>query len=331
MGRLRGPNRVPRARESSSSVVICRNGKAVARGPRHTHEHLATPMPISVPPQSTPGPRNDRYVFKAELASGGMGVVYRVFDRSLGEERALKRLHAEAVGQKFLVEAFEREYQVLAGLDHPRIIRVFDYGADEIGPYYTMELLEGQDMRKAAPLPYREACHHLRDVAASLALLHARRLLHRDLSPGNVRVTPDGRCKLLDFGALAAFGNSRLVVGTPPAIPPEALNGAPLDQRADLYALGALAYWMLTERHAYPARQISELHEIWKAEPPAPSALVAGIPKELDALVSSLLSADPLARPASAAEVIARLNIVGELAPEDGGEAERLAESFLLN
>src|SRR5882672_7541010 len=77
MGRLRGPNRVPRARESSSSVVICRNGKAVARGPRHTHEHLATPMPLSVPPQSTPGPRNDRYVFKAELASGGMGVAWR--------------------------------------------------------------------------------------------------------------------------------------------------------------------------------------------------------------------------------------------------------------
>jgi hypothetical protein len=282
-----------------------------------------------------PAPRGERvasrYVVNAELASGGMGVVYRVFDRSTGEERALKRLNAEAASQKFLVEAFEREYQVLAGLDHPRIIRVFDYGVDELGPYYTMELLEGQDMRRAAPLPYREACRYLRDVATSLALLHARRLLHRDLSPGNVRITPDGHCKLLDFGALAAFGNSRLVVGTPPAIPPEALEGAPLDQRADLYALGALAFWMLTERHAYPARQIDELYELWKGEPPSPSALVEGIPKELDALVLSLLSADPLARPASAAEVIARLNIVGELAPEESGEVERLAESFLLS
>jgi hypothetical protein len=273
----------------------------------------------------------NRYVVKAELASGGMGVVYRVFDRSTGEDRALKRLTAEAASQKFLVEAFEREYQVLVGLDHPRIIRVFDYGVDELGPYYTMELLEGHDMRRAAPLPYREACRYLRDVATSLALLHARRLLHRDLSPGNVRMTPDGHCKLLDFGALAAFGNSRLVVGTPPAIPPEALEGAPLDQRSDLYALGALAFWMLTERHAYPARQIDELYEIWKCEPPAPSALVEGIPKELDALVLSMLSADPLARPGSAAEVISRLNIVGELAPEESGEVERLAASFLLS
>src|SRR5258708_30505932 len=105
-----------------------------------------------------------------------------------------------------------------------------------------MELLEGQDMRKAAPLPYREACRHLRDVATSLALLHARRLLHRDLSPGNVRMTTDGRCKLIDFGALAAFGTPPFIVGTPPVVPPEALAGAPLDQRSDLYELGALAY-----------------------------------------------------------------------------------------
>lgn len=273
----------------------------------------------------------DRYVVKEELASGGMGIVCRVFDRSTGEERALKRLGGQAAAQPFLVEAFEREYQVLAGLDHPRIIRVFDYGVDEVGPYYTMDLLDGQDMRGAAPLSYRDACLDLRDVAASLALLHARRLIHRDLSPANVRITTDGHCKLLDFGALSAFGNSRLVVGTPPVTPPEALEGAPLDQRADLYSLGALAFWMLTRRHAYPATQFDELEALWKSPPPAPSALVEGIPKELDALVLTLLSADPLARPASAAEVIARLNIIGGLASEGGGDAERLAESFLLS
>ncbi len=272
----------------------------------------------------------DRYQVKEELAAGGMGVVYRVFDRSTREERALKRLGPQASTQPFLIEAFEREYQVLAGIEHPRIIRVHDYGVDEIGPYYTMELLDGEDMRSAAPLHYREACRYLRDVAASLALLHARRLIHRDLSPANVRLTPDGHCKLLDFGALSAFGNSRLVVGTPPVIPPEAVEGAPLDQRADLYSLGALAYWMLTRRHAYPAKQIDELEELWKTPPPPPSSLAEGVPKELDALVLTLLLADPLARPPSAAEVIARLNVIGGLAPEEGNDAERQAEAFLL-
>ncbi len=272
-----------------------------------------------------------RYVVKEELAAGGMGVVYRVHDRTTGEARALKRIQPDVARDPFHVAAFEREYQVLAGLDHPRIIRVFDYGVDEIGPYYTMELLEGDDMRHASPLPFRGACGYLRDVATSLALLHARRLIHRNLSPSNVRMTPDGHCKLLDFGALASFGTSLHVVGTPPAIPPEALEGAPLDQRADLYALGALAYWMLTGRHAYPAKQIEQLRDLWAEPLTAPSAHAEGVPKELDVLVMSLLSPDALARPASAAEVIARLNVVAGLPPEAAGEAERLAESFLLS
>jgi tRNA A-37 threonylcarbamoyl transferase component Bud32 len=272
-----------------------------------------------------------RYVIEEELASGGMGVVYRVRERSTGQARALKRLKPEAAADRALVEAFEREYQVLAGLIHPRIIQVFDYGIDAVGPYYTMELLDGQDMRKAAPLPYRQACRCLRDVATSLALLHARRLLHRDLSPRNVRMTIDGRCKLIDFGALASFGSPSSIVGTAPAISPEALAGAPLDQRCDLYALGALAYWMLTGRHAYPARRAEELPLLWKSVPPAPSALVHDIPPELDDLVFSLLSADPRARPASVVEVISRVNLIADLATEGAQDIERLAESFLVS
>src|SRR4051812_41774 len=216
-------------------------------------------MRVSKPPRTSQAPPKstttalrervaDRYVVEKELATGGMGIVYHVVDRTTGEARALKRLTSDATKEPVLVEAFEREYQVLAGLDHPRIIRVFDYGVDEQGPYYTMELLEGEDMRQAAPMPFREACGYLRDIATSLALLHARRLIHRDLSPGNVRRTPDGHCKLFDFGALTGFGYTREIVGTPPAIPPEAVNNAPQDHRSDLYQLGALAYWMLTNQ-----------------------------------------------------------------------------------
>src|SRR5689334_14714020 len=144
-----------------------------------------------------------RYTVLERLASGGMGTVYRVLDRVAGEERVLKRVRVDGSDENpgsarslYFVAAFEREYQVLRTLDHPRIIRVFDYGIDEEGPFYTMELLDGQDMRGMAPMPYRTACSCLRDVATSLVLLHARRLVHRDLSPGNVRITSDGRCKL---------------------------------------------------------------------------------------------------------------------------------------
>jgi hypothetical protein len=271
-----------------------------------------------------------RYTGEQRLAAGGMGTVYRVVDRVTGEPRALKRPSAESAKEPAALEAFEREYHVLAGLDHPRIIRVFDYGIDAQGPYYTMELVEGHDLRTAAPVPYRKACLYLRDVATSLSLLHARRLIHRDVSPRNVRITDDDHCKLLDFGALANFGRTTVVVGTPPAIPPETLDGAPLDQRADLYALGALAYWLLTGHHAFPAKELEELPSVWMRTPRPPSAYCADIPKELDTVVLSLLERDPLARPASAAEVIARLNNVGELAPEDTSDADRLAQSFLL-
>ncbi len=257
-----------------------------------------------------------------------MGVVYRVLDRATGETRALKRMNAEAAARPLLVEAFEREYRVLSSLDHPRIIRVFDYEVDDQGPYYTMEFLEGTDLRKSAPLEYRRACRYLRDIATTLALLHARRLIHRDLSPSNVRMTDDGHVKLLDFGALMSFGTTSLVVGTPPAVPPEAMAEAPLDQRTDLYALGALAYWLLTRTHAYPARRVQDLPELWKQPPVSPSTCVPGIPRELDQLILALLSADPLARPASAAEVIARLRVIGDLPLEQATEADQLAQSF---
>ncbi|MEY4580951.1 MAG: hypothetical protein RL701_5654, partial [Pseudomonadota bacterium] len=260
-----------------------------------------------------------------------MGVVYRVRDRITGELQALKRVTLTGDthdARAYAIEAFEREYHVLASLDHPRIIRVFDYGVDAEGPYYTMELLEGQDMRRAAPLPVRTACQYLRDVATSLALLHNRRVLHRDLSPSNIRVTQDGHCKLFDFGALAAFGPSPHVVGTPPLVAPEMLDGSPLDQRADLYALGALAYWVLTGRHAYPVRHLNELPDAWATPLSPPSTHVSDLPAELDTLVLSLLNRDPLGRPGSAAEVIARLEVIGQLEPENSTQSALLAQSF---
>ncbi len=260
-----------------------------------------------------------------------MGAVYRVLDHVTGEHRALKRLRPEAILDDVMVRAFEREYQVLASLRHPRIIRVFDYDVDERGPFYTMELIEGEDLRRVAPVPYQKACLYLRDVATSLALLHARRLLHRDVTPRNVRTTPDGHCKLLDFGALTIFGRPTAIIGTAFAMAPETLRGEALDQRADLYSLGALAYWLFTARHAYPAREMAELPGLWKRPPPAPSRVVDGLPPELDSLVLALLDPNPLARPASAAEVIARLNAIAELAAEDATESDLLAQSFLLS
>src|SRR5205085_7824597 len=140
------------------------------------------------------------------------------------------------------------------GLRHPNIIEVYDYGRDAERWFYTMEQLEGGDLGQAAPLPWRQVCSYLRQIAAVLGMLHARRLLHRDVSPRNIWILPDGRLNLIDFGALSAFGIPSDLVGTPALIAPEWLldrsTRARVDQRADLYGRGALAYWLLTGLHA---------------------------------------------------------------------------------
>ena len=126
-----------------------------------------------------------------QLGAGGMGVVYRVHDEAGDTTLALKLLlSAQSGARRRKLEALVRARVPHArrGSKHPRIIEVYDYGLTEHGPYYTMELLDGGDLQQLAPLPWREACRHLRDVASSLALLHARRLLHRDVTPRNVRL-----------------------------------------------------------------------------------------------------------------------------------------------
>ena len=135
----------------------------------------------------------------------------------------------------------QREYQTLVTLRHPHIIQVYDFGVDEQGPYYTMELLDGADLRSKSPLSWRDVCAYLREVASSLALLHSRRLLHCDVSAANIYLTREGRAKLLDFGTLASFGRNTVIAGAAPMIAPEVLRREELDQRVDLYALGATA------------------------------------------------------------------------------------------
>jgi tRNA A-37 threonylcarbamoyl transferase component Bud32/tetratricopeptide (TPR) repeat protein len=271
-----------------------------------------------------------RYRLSKQIASGGMGTIHLAHDRLLRRDVAYKRLKvASENARPRLTALFEREYNALRQLKHPNIVEVYDYGVDAEGPYYTMELLSGKDLASAAPLPLAEACRIIRDVASALALLHARRVVHRDVTPANVRLSRDGRAKLLDFGALGEFGVAKEIVGTPSFIAPECLSGDALDARTDLFALGCLAYWSLTKKHAYPARSMADLLDVWELPVSAPSLHVPSLPKELDELVLALIERDPVARPTSAAHVIERLTAIGNLAPEQD-EAEA-AKSFLMH
>ena len=271
-----------------------------------------------------------RYLIRGRIGAGGMASVYRALDETTGRDVALKLLNASlARSRRKTAEAlFEREYHTLMRLKHPRIIEAYDYGLTPTGPYYTMELLDGKDLNQLGALKYPEACRLLRDVASSLALIHAHRLVHRDVSPRNIRLTQVGRAKLLDFGALSPFGVADDLIGTPLCMAPELIYAQPLDQRTDLYSLGAVAYWLLTGRHAYPARRMQDLLLVWETPPVPPSQYAPELPRALEALVLSLLSLDPLGRPPNGAAVIDQLTAIAGLEPE---EHEHTAESYLLS
>lgn len=270
---------------------------------------------ISEPLESAPKLIGGRYKVEHTLGQGGMAIVYQVLDSSSGRGLALKRLRVPkgTDKQKEFIALFEREFFTLASLSHPRVVTVYDYGVDDDGPYYTMELLDGGDLQRLAPLDWQKACALARDVCSTLSLLHSRRMVYRDLSPRNVRCTSDGLAKLIDFGAMAPMGPSRQIVGTLPFCAPEVIHCLPLDARTDLYALGATLYYTLVGQHAFPARNVSQLHDLWESRPRAPSEIVSGIPKALDELIADLLQMEPAARPASAAEVMERLSAIAEL------------------
>lgn len=269
-----------------------------------------------------------------------MGTIHRAYDRLAGRDVAYKRLRvSDEADRPRLSALFQREYDTLARLAHPNIVAAYDYGFDDGGPYYAMELLAGDDLTKLAPLPWRESARLLRDIASALALVHARKLLHRDVGPNNVRISADGHAKLLDFGALTSFGTPTEVVGTPGFMAPECLTTEALDQRTDLYSLGALAYWMLTRRLAVRAHSIDDLPEAWDHSIAPPSTVLlrtqesggslpeTDLPRAFDELVLSLLQRDRDGRPRSASDVIERLATLAELGPEQ--HETRVASSYL--
>jgi len=272
-----------------------------------------------------------RYRVEQTLGEGGCGVVYRVLDQSSGERLALKQLKPLGPGRTQASRrgelGFRREFHTLTSLRHPNIVQVHDFGVDPKGLYYTMELLDGGDQR-AEPLEPLRVSKILLDVASALAFLHARRLIHGDISRRNVGCTPKGVAKLLDFGLLVTVGDLGRGRGTLPYMAPEVARRAPLDHRTDLFSLGALAYLLLTGRHAYPVDGPADQERIWARPPSPPAAVVSEIPRELGELVSSMLSVDPLGRPSSAAEVIDRLRAVSS-APELTGA--KVARGYLAS
>jgi hypothetical protein len=273
-------------------------------------------------PDLPPSAAGGRYAIERLLARGEHTRVYQALDAADGGKRvALKRLCAQAGPSERA--RFEREFHVLKRTRHPNLVEVYELASDADGAYLTMELVEGPELQRLSPLPWRQVCAFARQLCGALSCLHAQRLVHRALSPRSVRRSAGGACKLIDLRGIAPFGTSKHLVGTPSCSAPENVQLRTLDARTDLFALGATLYFALVGQHAYPAREYAELNDAWQHGFAHASELVPNVPAELDALLCDLLRLDPEARPASAREVAARLAAI------DGASDTRVEGGYL--
>ncbi len=245
------------------------------------------------------GSRLGPYEIVSHIGSGGMGEVYKARDTRLNRDVAIKVLPALFARDPDRMARLEQEARAAAALNAPGIVAIHDIGtADDAGKpvmYVVMELLEGESLRgrlDEGPVPPRKAAEFASQIAAALAVAHARGIVHRDLKPENLFITKDGRIKILDFGlakaeAAAAVGSiatavagtaAGTVLGTVGYMAPEQVRGEPADARSDIFALGATLYEMLAGRRAFSrASAVETMNAILNEDPPESGRRIASI------------------------------------------------------
>jgi eukaryotic-like serine/threonine-protein kinase len=249
-----------------------------------------------------------------------MGEVYRAHDTVLDREVAIKVLHPSLAGDPGFVERFRREARSAAGLNHPNIVHVHDWGAVDGIYFMVMEYVRGQSLRDVlnaeALLAPGTAADVLSQVLAALDHAHRKGIVHRDIKPENIMLTPDGVVKVTDFGLARAYADGRstqagMVTGTVQYLAPEQLQGEPADPRTDLYSLGVVAYELLTGRVPFDGEtQMAIAYRHLRERVPRASAKNPAVPAGLDGWVTSMTEKDRELRPESAGE--ARRDLLSE-------------------
>ncbi len=262
-------------------------------------------------------PMLGRYRVEKELGKGAMGVVYQGRDPTIGRTVAIKTLalttEFEGAELEEARQRFFREAETAGRLQHPNIVTIFDAGEEHDLAYIAMEFLHGRDLqahaRPASLLPVAQVLSIGEQVALALDHAHRQSVVHRDIKPANVMLDPaTGQVKVTDFGIARITDSSRtktgVVLGTPSFMAPEQLAGQRVDGRADLYALGAMLFQLLTGELPLKGDSLSALmYQIANTIPPDVRTLRAGLPADLAGLLSTLLAKRPDDRPANGADV----------------------------
>jgi serine/threonine-protein kinase len=259
------------------------------------------------------------------IAAGGMGEVFRAHDAVLAREVAIKVLHRSLAGDPAFVDRFRREARAAAGLAHPHIVNVYDWGAVDGVYYMVMEFVRGPSVRhllnEQGRMEPAQAAEILRQSLLALGHAHHQGFVHRDIKPENLLVTQDGVVKVADFGLARAYADGRVtqagaVTGTVQYLAPEQIRGEPADPRSDLYSLGIVAYELLTGKLPFTGETaMAVAYKHLSDRVPAPSSVLPDLPSELDGFVAAATDRDRELRPESADVMRMDLEVISHQLP----------------
>ncbi len=264
--------------------------------------------------------RFGEYELIEEVARGGMGLVYKARQISLGRIVALKVLSAGEFASPKFVQRFKSEASAAARLQHPNIVKIHEVGEQEGIHYFTMEFVEGPnlaEMGRAGPLASNYAASYLKTLAEAVEYAHQQGVLHRDLKPSNVLIDPFGEPRITDFGlAKELTGDSLLtetgqMLGTPGYMPPEQADSkfGPMGRTADVYSLGAVLYFMVTGKPPFASASLHEtLRQVLNEDPVPPSRLNSAVPRDLETICLKCLKKEPSRRYQTAQDLVLELD-----------------------
>ena len=274
-----------------------------------------------------------RYRLVELLGQGGMARIYRAHDNQLDRFVAVKLLRPEYGRDPDFGSRFRHEARAAASLNHPNVVSVYDYGQDEAGPFIVMELVDGEDLaaivKRSGALPPRQAARIIAETARALHAAHGRGIVHRDVKPGNIMIDREGRVKVTDFGIARAIAEAQMTLpgttlGSVHYFSPEQARGDQSTASSDIYSLGIVLYELLTGRRPWEADSAAAVAMARLAGPPPdPSAIRAGIPSDLVAIVRKALASEPADRWSSASSMAAALEafLAGSVVPGTGAAA----------
>ncbi len=272
-----------------------------------------------------------RYEVRSLIGRGGMAEVHLGFDTRLSRVVAIKMLRRDLALDSIFQARFRREAQSAASLNHPNIVAVYDTGEEIVSdatnrslaiPYIVMEYVEGHTVKElisdGTAVPINEAIEIVSGVLSALQYSHANHLVHRDIKPGNIMLTPEGKVKVMDFGIARALTDSQAtmtqtnaVVGTAQYLSPEQARGETVDARSDLYSTGVVLFELLTGRPPFKGDSaVAVAYQHVEQIPPTPSSILSDIPDSLDRVVLKALAKNRDDRYRSAAEMLSDLQRV---------------------